>query len=78
MNVTFLLIPYHTQSGASASAVVGALLADHNGNGRETEVQGEGVVGVQPLSRLAKSTSTPAVQSLKPRWDHAGSLRNDR
>lgn len=39
-----------------------------NGNGRETEVQGEGVVGVQPLIAPAKSTSTPAVQSLKPRW----------
>lgn len=40
-----------------------------NGNGRETEVRGEGVVGVQPLiAPRAKSTSTPAVQSLKPRW----------
>ncbi|MGU0161490.1 ApaG domain-containing protein [Escherichia coli] len=38
-----------------------------NGNGRETEVQGEGVVTSSHLSRLAKSTSTPAVQSLKPR-----------
>lgn len=39
-----------------------------NGNGRETEVQGEGVVTPSHLSHLAKSTSTPAVQSLKPRW----------
>lgn len=39
-----------------------------NGNGRETEVQGEGVVGVQPLIAPGESTSTPAVQSLKPRW----------
>lgn len=38
-----------------------------NGNGRETEVEGEG--GWRPATyRAAKSTSTPAVQSLKPRW----------
>ena len=36
-----------------------------NGNGRETEVQW---LASSHLSRLAKSTSTPAVQSLKPRW----------
>lgn len=38
-----------------------------NGNGRETEVGAEG--GWRPATyRAAKSTSTPAVQSLKPRW----------
>lgn len=49
-----------------------------NGNGRETEVRGEGVLASSHLSRPAKSTSTPAVQSLKPAGHHAGSLRNDR
>lgn len=40
-----------------------------NGNGRETEVQvAKEWLASSHLSRLAKSTSTPAVQSLKPRW----------
>ncbi|VEB93212.1 ApaG protein [Citrobacter koseri] len=39
-----------------------------NGHGRETEVQGEGVVGVQPHIAPEKSTSTPAALLLKRRW----------
>ncbi len=40
-----------------------------NGNGRETEVQGEGVVGEQPvIPPLAESFSTPAARFWKRRW----------
>ena len=80
MNVTiFGLYRNHTQSGASASAVVGALLLITNGNGRETEVQGEGVVGVQPLIAPGEEyqyTSGAIIEI--PAGHHAGSLRNDR
>ncbi len=61
MKLRFCLYRNHTQSGASASAVVGRYWLITNGNGRETEVQGEEWLASSHLSRLAKSTSTPAV-----------------
>lgn len=36
-----------------------------NGNGRQTEVQGEGVIGEQPLICPTMSSNTPAVPLLK-------------
>lgn len=40
-----------------------------NGHGRETEVQGEGVVGEQPhIPVEAVNTNIPAARSLKRRW----------
>lgn len=50
-----------------------------NGNGSETEVQGEGVVGVQPLIAPGEEyqyTSGAIIET--PLERHAGSLRNDR
>ncbi len=50
-----------------------------NGNGRETEVRGEGVVGVQP--HIAPRRRVPVHQRCDYRntdGHHAGSLRNDR
>ncbi len=39
-----------------------------NSNGRQTEVQGEGVVGEQPLIPPGANSNTPAAPFLKRRW----------
>ncbi len=55
--------------GRSQVQLLGRYWLITNGHGRETEVQGEGVVGEQPHIPAGVNINIPAAQSLKRRWE---------
>lgn len=55
--------------GRSQVQLLGRYWLITNGHGRETEVQGEGVVGEQPHIPAGVNINIPAARSLKRRWE---------